>query len=114
MLLFNYYAIVNRVVDGDTVNLTIDLGFRMTMTANCRLAEINAPELTSADYDERILAHKAKDFLTQKLPVGTKILVESKGLDKYGRPVVKLWFDKEESSINHQMIQNKLANTYLL
>lgn len=110
--MYKYKAIVNRIVDGDTVNLTIDLGFRMTMTANCRLAKINAYELNSTDYDERILAHNAKDYLHEKLPIGDKVIIESTGLDKYGRPVVLIWDNTNAFYINDILLQKGLVKTY--
>lgn len=110
--MYKYKAIVNRVIDGDTVNLTIDLGFRMTMTANCRLAKINAYELNSTDYDERIKAHNAKDYLTEILPIGYKLSIESTGLDKYGRPVILILDDSNSFYINDIMIQKGLVKLY--
>ncbi len=96
--MYTYKAKLNRVVDGDTVNLTIDLGFRLTYTANCRLAGINAPEMNTEE------GKTAKVALMQMLP--ESFTIESTGLDKYGRPVVKI------GNINDKMIENEYAQSY--
>jgi len=96
--MYTYKAKLNRVVDGDTVNLTIDLGFRLTYTANCRLAGINAPEMNTDD------GKVSKVALMQMLP--PEFTIESTGLDKYGRPVVKI------GNINDKMIKDGYAQSY--
>jgi endonuclease YncB( thermonuclease family) len=96
--MYTYKAKLNRVVDGDTVNLTIDLGFRLTYTANCRLAGINAPEMNTEE------GKVSKVALMQMLP--SEFTIESTGLDKYGRPVVKI------GNINDKMIENGYAKRY--
>ena len=96
--MYTYKAKLNRVVDGDTVNLTIDLGFRLSYTSNCRLAGINAPELNT---DE---GKVSKVALMQML--STEFTIESTGLDKYGRPVVRI------GSINDKMVEGGYATKY--
>ena len=96
--MYQYKAKLNKIVDGDTVNLTIDLGFRMTMTANCRLAGINAPEMSTKE------GQVAKVYLTTILP--DSFTIQSTGLDKYGRPVVKI------GDINQKMIDSGNAVKY--
>ena len=96
--MYTYKAKLNRVVDGDTVNLTIDLGFRLTYTANCRLAGINAPEMNTEE------GKVSKVALMQMLT--SEFTIESTGLDKYGRPVVKI------GNINEKMIQDGYAQRY--
>jgi len=105
--MYTYKARINRVVDGDTVNLTIDLGFRLSMTANCRLAGINAPELnTDAGKHSKMML----DMIT---PKKQDITIHSTGLDKYGRPIVIMeHFDKNEGSFNEWMVKNKYAVNY--
>jgi endonuclease YncB( thermonuclease family) len=99
--MYTYKAKVNKVVDGDTVNLTIDLGFRMTMTANCRLAGINAPEMSTKE------GSISKLFLSNLIPVGSDVTIESAKLDKYGRPVVRI------GDINDRMISEGMAVKYM-
>lgn len=90
MDLYNYKAHVIKVIDGDTVKLDIDLGFRVHWTSNCRIAGIDSPEMGSEK------GEAAKEFLKSLLPEGKQIVIKSLKLDKYGRPV----FDSEWESGN--------------
>jgi endonuclease YncB( thermonuclease family) len=96
--MYTYKAKLNRVVDGDTVNLTIDLGFKLTYTANCRLAGINAPEMNTEE------GKVSKVALMQML--SPEFTIESTGLDKYGRPVVRI------GNINDKMVEGGYATKY--
>ena len=104
--LYTYRAAPVRVVDGDTVDLTIDLGFRIRWTQRFRLAGLNAPELVGPD------AAKAKDaaeFLKGLLFAAHEIRVithRDKG-DKYGRWLVTIfartaagWTDVNEALVS--------------
>lgn len=102
--MYEYTAIMNHVVDGDTINLTIDLGFRMTMTANCRLAGINAPEMRSSTGEQ------SKEYLIALMNEKTPLKIISKKLDKYGRPVVEII--KGNKNINQIMLINGMAAEY--
>jgi len=103
--MYQYKAKLNRVVDGDTVNLTIDLGFRLTYTANCRLAGINAPEMNTEDGKTALVALMVMltDNFVNKNPV---LDIQSTGLDKYGRPVVRI------GNINDKMVEGGYATKY--
>lgn len=102
--MYNYKAKVNRIIDGDTVNLTIDLGFRLTYTANCRLAGINAPELKNVD---GIVSHGVLSALLSDAKI---VDIISTGLDKYGRPLVIIKYDGVD--INIEMIKSGYAVKY--
>lgn len=104
MIQYKYIATANKVIDGDTINLTIDLGFRMTMTANCRLAEINAPEMNTD------AGKQSKQFLESLIKPQTKYFIESTGLDKYGRPVVKIYIN--DMVVNYHMVESGFASNY--
>lgn len=79
--LFTYQAEVRRVVDGDTVELALDLGFSIMYRHSCRLYGINAPEHGTEAGDA------AKDFLKALLPVGTEVIVKTMKdkNEKFGR-----------------------------
>ncbi len=76
-------AEVVRIVDGDTLEVTLDLGWKLYHRVKVRLLE-SAPELGSAEGDA------AKVALEQKFPAGTLVDVISKRLDKYGRTLGEL------------------------
>jgi micrococcal nuclease len=107
--MYNYKATLNRVVDGDTVNLTIDLGFRLTYTANCRLAGINAPELNTSDGKTALvgLMIMLTDNYNNQNPTFD---IQSIGLDKYGRPIVVI--NHNGINVNIEMIKRGYAVKY--
>ena len=73
-----YPGIVERVVDGDTAYVKLDVGFDLTIYARCRIFGINAPEINTAAGVE------AKKFAQTLLPIGSDVTVVSHGWDKYG------------------------------
>lgn len=111
--LYVYKAIVKRVIDGDTVSLDIDLGMRIYMSANCRMYGINAAELHDKDQAVRDKANEAKDYLSSKLVSGSTVLVESKKLDKYGRPLVKIYYGENYLDLCSEMLTLGLAVKYM-
>ena len=82
--MYTYKANCTRVVDGDTIDATIDLGFDITIKKRIRLAGINAPESRTRDLEEKKLGLAAKDRLIELLDKGS-LQVESKEVGKYGR-----------------------------
>lgn len=74
-------ATVLRIVDGDTIRLELDLGWRITLTANCRIIGINAPEMDTPE------GKAAKAYAATLLPIDAEVEFVSTALDKYGRPL---------------------------
>lgn len=109
--MYNYNATVQRVVDGDTIVLDIDLGFTIHWKSSCRLWGINTPELKSKDSATRDQALKAKQYLIDNLPIGSIVNINSKSLDKYGRPLVEVFFN--EVNINQDLLNKELAVKYI-
>jgi len=89
--MYQYVAKLHRVVDGDTLDLNVDLGFTVSVLVRFRLASINAPEMIGSSHDA---GKAAKAGLEALLALASKgmIYVESTGKDKYGRWVAKLTF----------------------
>lgn len=87
---FIYNATVEKVVDGDTVDLTVDLGFRVTRKDRYRLYGLNAPESKTPE------GPLATEFLRSILPVGKKVVIRSHRptsvprADQYGRFIVEI------------------------
>jgi micrococcal nuclease len=111
--MYTYKATIVRVIDGDTVVLNIDLGFKIHHISPCRLAGINAPEMNAKDEKVRAAAVASKEFLSGLLLEGMEVTIISKKLDKYGRPVV--YFLPGENlygSINDLMLRSKHATIY--
>lgn len=74
-------AVVLQVVDGDTVRLELDLGWRIRYTARCRVASIDAPEISTPE------GLAAKSYAESLLKPGDLVTFISHELDKYGRPL---------------------------
>ena len=110
--MYNYNATVQRVVDGDTVVLDIDLGFTIHWKSSCRLWGIDTPELKSKDGAVRERAMVSKQYLVDKIPVGSIVNINSKSLDKYGRPLVEIFFN--DVNINEDIVSKGLAVKYIL
>ena len=92
---YNYDINVDRVVDGDTVDAMIDLGFGVHVKKRIRLAGINAPESRTRDKQEKILGLAAKDRLIAMLDsADNNFELESQELGKYGRVLGRLHIDK--------------------
>ena len=93
---YSYAAVINSWIDGDTVDVTLDLGIDVTVRIRCRIDGINAPELHSPDPATKAKAEAAKAFGETTFPAGTAaILGTTKDKkEKYGRYLVTLSNDK--------------------
>lgn len=102
---YRYRAFLDRVVDGDTVDLHVDIGFRAMMHLRIRMAGIDAPER----YNEGGI--EAMAWLTGRLLNENLVLVSQKG-DKYGRWLGLIYVGDEDVSVNAQMIEAGQAVPY--
>mgnify|MGYP000388395490 CR=1 FL=1 len=85
-----YPAKIDRIVDGDTMDLTIDLGFGISKSVRIRLAYVNTDEIFGVSHysDEYHKGMKQKMFVNQLLPVGTDVtFISHEETGKYGRPI---------------------------
>lgn len=88
--MYDYKCIVRRVVDGDTVDVDIDLGFDSWLhNQRVRIEGIDAPETRTRDLVEKELGLESKAFVESHLPVGSQQVLMSKEYDgtkgKFGR-----------------------------
>jgi micrococcal nuclease len=92
MSMWTYRAIIIRVVDGDTVDVRIDLGFSVLHEARLRLLGIDAPEMLARDPAERERARAATARLSALLPVGAAVTVTTQKdrREKYGRYLARI------------------------
>lgn len=86
MNLYYYKAHINRVIDGDTVEAVIDVGFKISIRDNLRLSRINAPE-TSTDTGRR-----SKEFVTTLL-TNKDVIINTIKREKYGRLLAEIYMD---------------------
>lgn len=113
--LFEYRAIIKRVVDGDTIDVDIDLGFNIWIkNERLRLYGINAPETRTKDKDEKIRGIEAKDYLMTLLSEGTECVImtrkDKKG--KFGRMLATFFIDGID--VNRAMIEEGHAVQYMI
>lgn len=109
--LYTYTGIVKRVVDGDTVDIIVDLGFSIFTTVRFRLYGIDTPELTGKDETLRNLAISAKKYVVDSIE-DKHVTMQSFGKDKYGRYLAIVKINGQTESINQQLINLGLAKPY--
>lgn len=105
-----YTAKIINIVDGDTVDMIVDLGFGTYVKDRFRLARIDTAELNSKDQAERILAQDAKNWLLHVL--NKEVIFKSIKKDKYGRYLAELYLLNESESLNQQLLDLGLAKLY--
>jgi micrococcal nuclease len=107
---------VNKVVDGDTIDVDIDLGFDVSLAKRVRLAGVDTPESRTKDEYEKKLGLEAKEWLKHHLEGAKDILIKTElpdSTEKYGRILGWLYVNNELISLNEKMIQEGYAWTYL-
>ena len=98
---------VLKVVDGDTIDAAIDLGFDISLTKRIRLAGVDTPESRTTDVKEKALGLEVKEWLKKRLDGAKDILIKTElpdSTEKYGRIIGHLYVNGEEISINNQML----------
>ena len=111
--IFVYRARLVRVVDGDTCDLTVDVGFHMTTTQRFRLLGIDTPEMNAADPKERERAVAATQALTGMLTgAGTgdwPLLVRTQKSDSFGRWLAEIWGEGAVVNVNDALLAGGFA-----
>ena len=107
---------VLAVVDGDTIDVDIDLGFDISITKRVRLAGIDTPESRTSDKAEKALGLEVKNLLKETLKKASNILIKTEKPDsseKYGRVLGWLYIDGAPDSINQTLIASGYAWEYM-
>ena len=111
--MYEYKCEVTRVVDGDTVDCVLDLGFSILHKCRVRLYGIDTPESRTRDLDEKARGKLASKFLQDSIDNGKDIVLRSELKDskgKYGRVLGSIVVD--DLDINKAMVANNLAVKY--
>ena len=103
--MFKYNAIVDYVVDGDTVDLSIDLGFDIWHKTRVRLLGLDTPEKWHP-YGKVV-----KQYVIEQLQ-GKEVQIVSTKQDKYGRYLVQIYLPKMEKTFNQHLINENMAKAY--
>ena len=108
------YAIkeIVKVVDGDTIDIVIDLGFNLSKKERVRLAGIDSPESRTKDLEEKELGLESKEFLKRRLKDGkaSGLRVKTEKDGKYGRMLG--WIYCGETNVNTEMVDRGYAWFY--
>ena len=110
---------INRVIDGDTIDVTLDLGFSLTKKERVRIAGVDTPEKRTRNLEEKELGIDATNWLKDKikdtLAGDNELTIRTElvgGVGKYGRLLGWLYVGDDVTSLNEQMISEGYAWEY--
>lgn len=104
--MYEYKATVHRIIDGDTVDVTIDLGFEMTTKQRIRLYGINTPETRTRDLEEKKRGKASKARLLELINSGDRqIILQTLKRGKYGRILGKLLHPETRENYNRTLLK---------
>ena len=117
---YNFRVIeINRVVDGDTIDVTIDLGFDLYKKERVRVAGVDTPEKRTRNLEEKALGIDATNWLKEKLEGAVAgdddLIIRTElvgGVGKYGRLLGWLYIGDADVSLNEAMITEGYAHSY--
>ena len=114
--MYIYGCKINKVVDGDTVEIDLDLGFNMMLVnQKVRMAGIDTPESRTSNNEEKIRGTLSKKKVAEKLPVGSwqriQTMKSDANDDKFGR-ILGVFILEDGTSLNQWMIDNNYAVLY--
>ena len=107
---------IKNVVDGDTIDVVIDLGFDILFASRVRLAGIDTPESRTTDKAEKALGIEAKEYLKKQLKDAKSVVIRTEKMnssEKYGRILGWVYVNGESESVNNKMINDGYAWGYL-
>jgi micrococcal nuclease len=111
--MYQYKAKVEKVVDGDTIDVVIDLGFKITTFQRIRMAGINTPETYNIkrDSEEFQKGQASKQYVEQRLAANNyEIKLETEKVqEKYGRYIGTIWLADSTVSLNDELVEKGLA-----
>ncbi len=103
---------INRIIDGDTLDVDIDLGFGITSSQRVRLKDIDAAETRTLDLDEKKKGLAAKEWLVKELSKSGEWIIETTKEDKYGRILGTLYLVGDPVTVNERMLNEGIASPY--
>jgi micrococcal nuclease len=105
-----------NVIDGDTIDVDIDLGFDISLSRRVRMAGIDTPESRTTDKAEKVLGLEAKEYLKKMMKDAKTIAIKTElpdSSEKYGRILGWVYIDGATKSINERMIEDGYAWGYM-
>jgi micrococcal nuclease len=115
--MYEYYVRkVENVVDGDTIDVLIDLGFDILFQSRVRLAGIDTPESRTKDLKEKALGLESKEYLKKQLKDAKSVIIKTEKInstEKFGRILGWIYVNGDTVSLNDKMINDGYAWGYL-
>lgn len=114
--MFEYYVKeITKIVDGDSVDVVIDLGFDIHFASSVRLAGIDAPESRTRNLEEKALGLESKAYLAKVLKSAKNIIIKTEKInstEKFGRVLGWLYVDGNPESVNADLVKKGYAWPY--
>lgn len=113
--MYEYKVKVTNVIDGDTIDVVIDLGFNIFTNRRVRLAGIDTPESRTTDLNEKKFGMEAKEYLKKLLGNASNVVIKTLATyvnDKYGRVLGKVYIDSSTISVNDLLVSHGYAWSY--
>jgi micrococcal nuclease len=111
--MYKYKAKVENIVDGDTIDVVIDLGFKITTFQRIRMARVDTPETYNVkrDSDEYQNGLVSKQYVEQRIAANNNeiILETEKVPEKYGRYIGTIWLADSTIPLNDELVEKGLA-----
>jgi micrococcal nuclease len=115
--MYEYYVRkVEKVVDGDTIDVLIDLGFDILFQSRVRLAGIDTPESRTKDKIEKALGLESKEYLSKYLKDAKSVVIKTEKMnstEKFGRILGWIYINGDTESLNDKMINDGYAWGYM-
>ena len=111
--MYKYKAKVVKIVDGDTIDVVIDLGFKISTHQRIRLEGINTPETYNVkrNSEEYKKGMAAKNFVIQRIGANNNdvIIATNRDTGKYGRYIGAIWLADNTKSLNDELVEKGFA-----
>lgn len=104
---YYYRATLDEVLDGDTLKLTLDLGFEISATVTVRLVGINSPELNTAK------GKRVREYIQKRL-ARANLVVQTEKREKYGRYLARVYYHRTYAEFTDMLAYGRLLNEELL
>lgn len=109
--MYEYKAKLLKIIDGDTIDAEIDLGFKISVRKRIRFLGINAPETRTRDLEEKQAGLKTKSRLETLFDASKGVFtLKSHGVGKFGRVLGEIFI--ENININELLLKEGLASKY--
>ena len=104
---------ITRIIDGDTIDADIDLGFNLTISQRIRLKGLNAAETKTLDLEEKKKGIEARLWLEKELSRQGEWIIETTKEDKYGRILGTLYCIGDPVTLNEKMLSEGISKPYM-